>query len=129
VVAGLKAAMSQRQQRRDSEVWSKDPSDTSTINAGVHGVGAGDLLDAGRCWRRRSLFSSERLDLILSNLRRNLGRTSHCKPVSQQLTCAGDVQQRRHHHQHQQQQQQQQRAAGKHRRVTDINKQTTLDRD
>jgi len=108
--------MSQRKQRRD-EVWPKRSIDTSNT-ADVQGVG-GDRLNSGRGWRRRSLFSSERLDLILSNLRRNLGKSvddDRCKPISHDLT-DGSGDQRTHLRRLQKQQQQ--RGAGKHRRISD----------
>ena len=109
--------MSQRKQRRD-EVCAKDSTKTSKCTTGVTGINGvcGDPLDSGR-WQRRSLFSSERLDLILSNLRRNLDKSvdgNQCRPISHDLTHGCAVQRRNH----QQQQQQQQRGAGKHYRIS-----------
>jgi len=85
---------SQRKQWHD-EPWMKQSTAT-----GIQSDSGGGLSTGG--WRRRSLFSSERLDLILSNLRRNLSKSvdsDRCKQISHAQVI---------------QQQQQQHGAGKH---------------
>ena len=75
--------MSERQRCRD-EVWTGDSSSRRRHGLLVDG-GTAICDDSGR-WRRRSLFSSERLDLILSNLRRNLTKPLvECRPISRDL--------------------------------------------
>jgi len=101
--------MSQRMQRRD-EAWVKDSATAS--NTGIRNDSGGGLSTGG--WRRRSLFSSERLDLILSNLRHNLSKSvdsDRCKQISRDVSYNGDA------HRYQQPQQQQ-RGAGKHIRIS-----------
>ena len=92
-----------RRNRRQDETWMKE-SVTAALNTGDQN----DRLSTGGC-RRRSLFSTERLDLILSNLRRNLvSGSDQCKQISHDVSYSGDAEPPQ-----QQQQQQQQHGAGK----------------
>ena len=99
--------MSRRYQRHDETSMKQA---VTALNTGVHNDSGGGLSTGG--WRRRSLFSTERLDLILSNLRRNLGRSvdgEQCKQISHDVSYSRDAGQCQR-----QQQQQLPHGAGKH---------------
>jgi len=63
--------MSQRKQCTDK---ARVKQSASSLKTDINNDGGGDGLSAGG-WHRRSLFSSERLDLILSNLRRHRSKS------------------------------------------------------
>ena len=117
--------MNQRKQRRDEARTKESAAETLTSGVvhgdrrdGPSGSDDGDGNNDFACRRRRSLFSSERLDLILSNLRRQLNKSAdaarQCKQIGQDVNYSREAphhhQLHQHYHHHQQQQQ---RGAGK----------------